>query len=154
MTLAAIIYWENYYAPLWLFFLISPLDNILTVGDNLNLSAKSQVAFANDMRFVIPLYTYVFAETITWIWFLLAMSDQVNVEKHWWLVKPNTTSDYIAFVSTMGFFGALNAVVGHELFHKREKLSQLLGQWPYTKIMYSHFFDEHLKGHHRTVATM
>ena len=123
ITLGTIVYFENYYAPLWLFFFLSPLDNMLTVGDNLNLSSKSQKAFAEDWRFIIPLYTYVFAETMAWIWFLLAMSDEVNLDKHWWLVKPNSTANYIAFVSTMGFFGAMNAVVGHELFHRKERLS-------------------------------
>jgi len=53
----------------------------------------------------------------------------------------------------MGFFGSLNAVVGHELIHRKARMHKLVGQWPLTKIMYSHFLDEHLKGHHRTVGT-
>jgi len=127
MTVAMMVFTENYFLPLWLFFFISPLVNFVTVGDNINLTPKSQKAFANDWRFIVPLYTYVFAETFVWIWALLIMSDNVNVDKRWWLVKPQTTAEYIAFLSTMGFFGSLNAVVGHELFHKKEQLSKMIG---------------------------
>lgn len=126
-TIAMMIFTENYFLPLWLFFFISPLVNMVTVGDNTNLTPKSQFAFAKDWRFIVPLYTYVFAETLVWIWALLVMSDNVNVDKRWWLVKPQTASEYFAFLSIMGFFGSLNAVVGHELFHKKEMLPKLIG---------------------------
>lgn len=53
----------------------------------------------------------------------------------------------------MSFFGSLNVVVGHELIHRRSAYNKFIGQWTMTKILYSHFLDEHLKGHHRTVAT-
>ena len=148
------IFTENYFLPMWLFCFISPLINFVTVGDNINLTPKSAFAFAKDQRFVVPLYTYVIAETFVWIWALLAMSDNVNVDKRWWLVKPKTASEYFVFLSIMGFFGSLNCVVGHELFHRKDRLSKCMGTWPYTKVMYSHFYDEHLKGHHKTIATV
>jgi len=44
-------------------------------------------------------------------------------------------------------------VVGHELLHKKEAYNKVIGTWAYTKLMYSHFFDEHIKGHHKTLGT-
>jgi len=37
--------------------------------------------------------------------------------------------------------------------HKKETYNKIIGTWSYTKFMYSHFLDEHIKGHHKTVAT-
>ena len=54
----------------------------------------------------------------------------------------------------MAFFAALNAVVGHELIHHKETHNKVLGTWAATKLMYSNFADEHIKGHHKTVATL
>lgn len=52
-----------------------------------------------------------------------------------------------------GYFAAVNTVNGHELLHKKEWYNKVLGTWSYTKFCYSHFFDEHIKGHHKGVAT-
>jgi len=50
-------------------------------------------------------------------------------------------------------FGGLSAVVGHELLHNKSTFNKCMGTWGFTKFMYSHFFDEHLRGHHKTLGT-
>ena len=40
-TLIIIIYTENFFFPIWLVFLTSPMVNFATVGDNINLTPKS-----------------------------------------------------------------------------------------------------------------
>jgi alkane 1-monooxygenase len=52
-----------------------------------------------------------------------------------------------------GFFAGMSGIVGHELLHKKEMHNKILGTWGYTKFMYSHFIDEHIKGHHKTLGT-
>jgi alkane 1-monooxygenase len=47
----------------------------------------------------------------------------------------------------------LNAIGGHELIHKKEWYNKAIGTWAYTKFMYTHFLDEHIKGHHKHIAT-
>ena len=37
-TIAMLLWTENFFLPLWLFFLVSPLGNVIGVGDNQNLS--------------------------------------------------------------------------------------------------------------------
>ena len=44
-------------------------------------------------------------------------------------------------------------MVGHELIHKKEWMNKLFGTWAYTKFFYSHFLDEHILGHHKSVGT-
>jgi len=52
-----------------------------------------------------------------------------------------------------GFFAGNNAVAGHELLHRKELRNKMSGTWSYTKFMYSHFLDEHIKGHHKYLGT-
>ena len=48
----------------------------------------------------------------------------------------------------------MNATAGHELIHKREFYNKMIGTWAYSKFMYSHFNDEHIKGHHKYLGTV
>jgi len=52
-----------------------------------------------------------------------------------------------------GFFAGLSGIVGHELVHRKESHNKHLGVLLYTKAFYSHFLDEHIKGHHKHVST-
>jgi alkane 1-monooxygenase len=114
---------------------------------------KSEKAFFKDKRFWIPLYVFSFLETMSWIWALILFSDKVNIDMYWFQLKPTTWYEYCIFSFTWGYFNGLNAVNGHELLHKKEWFNKALGTWSYTKFMYSHFLDEHIKGHHKNVAT-
>ena len=53
-----------------------------------------------------------------------------------------------------GYLAGLNAIGGHELLHKKEWYNKAAGTWAYTKFMYTHFLDEHIKGHHKYIATL
>lgn len=53
----------------------------------------------------------------------------------------------------IAFFSAVAGVSGHELLHHKELHNKIIGTWPFTRIMCSTFLDEHLKGHHKLVAT-
>jgi alkane 1-monooxygenase len=39
------------------------------------------------------------------------------------------------------------------MVHRKEWYNKYIGNWAYTKFMNSHFLDEHIKGHHKTMAT-
>ena len=53
----------------------------------------------------------------------------------------------------MGVVCAVEIVAGHELMHNKGRVYKILGTWVYTKFLYSHFFDEHIQGHHKHIAT-
>ena len=57
------------------------------------------------------------------------------------------------FICFWGYFAGHNAIVGHELLHKREWINKIFGTWAYTKFLYSHFLDEHTLGHHKYLGT-
>jgi alkane 1-monooxygenase len=121
--------------------------------DMKNLSSKSERNFFNDKRFWIPLYLFNFLETLSWIFQLILMSDVIHKDSYFYFLKPKTWPQYYIFTFLFGFFAGLNAVAGHELLHKREFYNKMIGTWAYSKFMYSHFLDEHTKGHHKYLGT-
>ena len=81
------------------------------------------------------------------------MSDKWDIQYAWFQNKPQGWSEYMQFTFCFGFFAGMNGIVGHELVHKKEMVNKILGNWGYTKFLYSHFIDEHLKGHHKNLGT-
>ena len=55
--------------------------------------------------------------------------------------------------SIIGFFNALSGIAGHELVHQKNPIHKFFGNWPYIKSFYTHFWDEHVNGHHKHLAT-
>ncbi len=63
-------------------------------------------------------------------------------------------SNKLGRVLTMGLFcGTFGINVGHELGHRVKKYEQLFAKTLLLTSLYTHFFIEHNKGHHRHVAT-
>jgi alkane 1-monooxygenase len=73
-----------------------------------------------------------------------------------WLfrAKPKTLTEYWVFTAIFGFFTGLNTIAGHELLHRKELHNKIIGTFAYTKFFYTHFLDEHIKGHHKSIATL
>lgn len=146
---------NNFYLPMFFVYLISPIQNYFGQGDNKNLSLKSQVLYSNDKRFDVPLQFFVIFETLVWLWGIIVMSDDYNPKGYFFNIeKPQTYSDYFGFTLLLAFFGALNAVVGHELIHHKESHNKFLGTYACSRLMSCNFLDEHIKGHHKWVSTL
>lgn len=58
-----------------------------------------------------------------------------------------------AAVSTGLNAGVSGITVAHELIHRKEKWWQNLGIWNLLLVNYTHFYVEHIRGHHRNVGT-
>lgn len=88
-----------------------------------------------------------------WIWALTMFSIEGQPESWLFRVKPQTWLEYYVFTAIFGFFTGLNTIAGHELLHRKEGYNKVIGTFAYTKFFYTHFLDEHIKGHHRSIAT-
>lgn len=44
-------------------------------------------------------------------------------------------------------------VAGHELLHKKETIHKIFGTLAFSKACYSHYFIQHVRGHHKDVGT-
>lgn len=59
----------------------------------------------------------------------------------------------ILFNEVMGHFGVVSFLCGHELIHCKDGWNKYLGLLPLWLGLYSHYLDEHVKGHHKFVGT-
>lgn len=48
---------------------------------------------------------------------------------------------------------AIASLAGHEMVHYREGVHKVFGSIPFALMFYTHFHDEHVRGHHKTVGT-
>lgn len=72
-----------------------------------------------------------------------------------WFVANHDLSinGYVATALAAGVIGGHGLNIGHELGHKKDKLSQWMAKIVLAPAAYGHFFIEHNRGHHRYVAT-
>ena len=57
------------------------------------------------------------------------------------------------FILISGFFSGVSGTAGHELVHEKSAFNKFVGNWTYIIGMYTHFWDEHVNGHHNYIAT-
>ena len=140
----AVAYLDNPTIVLWIGYVFIPLFDFLIPHDKINLSPEMTPAFEKDKRFLIPLYTFFVLDYASFIHSLyLASTGEIF----------KSALYFVVYVYSTGHFGGLGGVVGHELFHRRETVHKVFGTLMYSKMLYSHFFIEHTKGHHKHVAT-
>lgn len=123
------------------------------LDDGRNYDPKNDRAFMNCKLFLIPLYTYELSQTVLWIYCLMLFSTGYQPD-HWIFEnKPSTVLHYVLFAFVVGFFGALSSLAGHELIHHKDWFHKVAGTIPYIQFSYTHFWEEHTKGHHKNIGT-
>ena len=60
---------------------------------------------------------------------------------------------FVASCFAIAHAGAVNMVAGHELVHRRSTVHKFFGNLAYAKFMYPNFLIQHVKSHHKKVAT-
>lgn len=103
----------------------------MTPDDHNNLSESRVRVFEKDKRFLIPLYVYWIIDFIFFYWVLYDIySGKIG------------TTNFSFFIMTIcvAQMGAINAIVGHELVHRKAFIHKLCGTLVYAKMIYSHFF--------------
>lgn len=120
--------------------------------DQTNLPKESERKFENSWMFIVPLYTVVFWCVCVWLYGLALFSGYYKDSPYFQHI-PETAWQTFTFFGGVSFFAALAQGNGHELVHKRETAHKFVGAIPYFLCSYSHFGPEHVKGHHRYIAT-
>jgi alkane 1-monooxygenase len=65
-----------------------------------------------------------------------------------------TVNQLIQATGSVGLNAGISGiVVAHELIHRKNAVERLLGQLNMFVVNYTHFYVEHVRGHHRTVGT-
>lgn len=61
--------------------------------------------------------------------------------------------DMVMVIGVVGGNSGFSIITAHELIHRKTRWEQNLGRLLLCTVLYEHFFTEHLRGHHRRVAT-
>jgi len=109
-----------------------------------NLPESRIKAYEKDWRFLIPVYLVFFLDYTVYYGLLYAVSTGKVAQ---------TLPSFILYAVCYAQPGAINATIGHELFHRKQKIHKIFGTLSYSKMLYSHFYIQHLRSHHKWVST-
>ena len=136
---------------------MNPVFNYLfykfSEGERPNLSAAQEKKFIDDKRFLLPLYVYVTLDTLSHLWALCVVSDQINFDSPFFANKLDSPTKWFGFMFVMGYCCGIGGLAGHGLIHKKDRFNKFLGTLAFARQFYAHFFLEHISGHHKKVAT-
>ena len=134
-------YWT--WAPLAYIFGLVPLLELLVPPDARNLSQAEEALRKEDRAYDWLIYLTVPLQYACVGWFL-------------WLMKQGSLSamETAGAVTALGLMcGTFGINVGHELGHRRQRFERRLAQAALLTSLYTHFFIEHNRGHHKHVST-
>jgi len=131
------------YSAVILLFGIIPIIELFTVGSTANLSEGEEEIASKDRIYDYILYGLVPLQYFILVLFLILIGN----EELTLVTKIGMTS---AFGMSCGVIG-INAA--HELGHRSTRFEQTLSKILLMTTLYMHFFIEHNRGHHKTVAT-
>lgn len=124
-------YLGNFFFIVWIPYVIFPILDFLLPVDHYNEPEERVRLLEKDKRYLIPLYL-PWAMDIAYLVYILNGISQGTIE--------GTTKNLIYYAICAAQIGALNAVIGHELIHRRNIVHKICGTISYAKMIYSHFF--------------
>ncbi len=134
--------WITYLPVLYAFVLI-PFLELFIKPDSGNLSQAEEELAKADRVYDYILYLIVPLQYFLLITFLFSLKD-----------ASLTAVDLSGRIISMGILcGVFGINVAHELGHRIRKEEQLMAKALLLTSLYTHFFIEHNKGHHKNVAT-
>ena len=137
-------YHNNFFMYLWQIYVIIPILDYTVPVDNYNPSEKRARLMEKDKRYLIPLYCVYFIDLFTTVWFLHRVSTGDIA---------TTFGNMVYYAICLAHIGAMNSVVGHELLHRKFILHKIAGISSFGKMLYSHYYIQHVHSHHKMVAT-
>ena len=84
---------------------------------------------------------------------MMLFSTKYQPDHYIFTMKPEGLVHTVLFYFVIGFFAGISSLAGHELVHHKHWIHKVGGSIPYSQFLYSHFWDEHTKGHHKYIAT-
>lgn len=131
------------FLPVIYAFVFIPLVELFIRPDVRNLSAAEEELAKTDKTYDYILYLIVPLQYFLLISFLFSLQQD-----------GLSTLDKAGRIISMGLLcGVFGINVAHELGHRVNKTEQLMSKALLLTSLYTHFFIEHNKGHHKHVAT-
>ncbi|MEZ5172780.1 MAG: alkane 1-monooxygenase [Bacteroidia bacterium] len=129
--------------PLIFAFVIIPLVEAFVPADNSNISIQEESERKQNRLYDFMLYLSFPIQWSVIIYFVWSVST-----------KDYTTLQLIGITTGAGLCsGVLGINAAHELGHRKSLFERLLSQGLLLSSLYTHFYIEHNRGHHKHVAT-
>jgi alkane 1-monooxygenase len=123
-------------------FGVLPLAELFLKGNTKNFNDAEAELAKKDRMYDYVLYLIVPLQYLALVYFLIDVSSTTNVYEQ------------LAKSINMGLLcGTFGINVGHELGHRRDPFERMLAKCLLLTSLYTHFYVEHNKGHHKNVAT-
>lgn len=139
------LYLQGWFAPgsFYIAFVIIPFVELFRSGSTENLSEAEEDSKAKAIFFDVLLYLNlpILFALVSYFLYTITYVPLTNWEIFFSIFNVGI------LVSTIG----IN--VAHELGHRQTKHEQLMSKMLLTTALYTHFFIEHNRGHHKNVAT-
>ncbi|MEJ2004729.1 MAG: alkane 1-monooxygenase [Cyclobacteriaceae bacterium] len=135
--------WWNMFS-LALVFLIIPLFDHWVGTSKHNIPEDKIKLVSNQFfyRFVTYLWTYFQLAFLFWAFYVVSFGTLDNIQ------------EWVGFTLGTGLVtGGIGITVAHELGHKKSSIERFYSKVLLMTVCYMHFYIEHNRGHHVTVAT-
>jgi alkane 1-monooxygenase len=127
--------------PFLVYFLI-PVFDWLIGTDQSNPPESAIAQLENDKYYNLIVYAYIPAQIATTVW------------GTWIAVTAGlATWEWVGLIFSVGAINGIAINTGHELSHKRDALNRWMAKITLAPVAYGHFYTEHVRGHHKNVAT-
>ncbi len=131
------------FLPVIISFAFLPLLELIFPPDSSNMDAAEEAIAKADSLYDVLLYAVVPLQYFTLFIFLKGID---NPNLLWW--------EQLGRIASMGLMcGTFGINVGHELGHRSKTYEQWMAKTLLLTSLYTHFFIEHNKGHHKHVST-
>lgn len=138
MTGVGVLTWGG---PFIVYILVPVLDWLIG-SDKTNPPESAVADLENDSYYRLIVYAYIPSQFITTIWGGWLF---VHMAPGWF--------EYAGLILSVGAINGLAINTGHELSHKRDALGRWMAKLTLAPTAYGHFYAEHVRGHHKNVAT-
>jgi alkane 1-monooxygenase len=136
--------WFNYLAVLFSFIII-PLIDSRAGTDPQNVSADRVTEVSEDFYYRFVTYVWTYFQMVFLFWGAYAVT----------LNKFDNAFEWTGFILSFSLVtGGIGITVAHELGHKKSTLERVYGKALLMTVSYMHFYIEHNRGHHVSVATL
>lgn len=135
--------WHLYGTAIFAFVILPIIDYFIGL-DTSNVQKEHEQEIAEEFyyRFVTYVWAFVQVGLIIWAAYVIGTG------------KLQSTFEWIGFTLSFGIItGGIGITVAHELGHKKSAWERFLAKVLLMTVSYMHFYIEHNRGHHVTVAT-
>ena len=123
-------------------YVLVPIADLFIGEDSYNPTIDEEAALKKNIWFRV----------VTWL-YVVALSATLGVALHTIATHELAMSELVGITVSIGVSGGFGIGCVHELIHRPTKFELGLGIYATVLANYSHFWIEHLWGHHKRVAT-